>query len=108
MPSYLVGESDAEGVLVKAKVCNRGTGEALPTMAGDFTGIDRDGGMYTVASSSWDEWPPQPQYPWETTVQPGRCLTGWILLSADPRTRLERVALIPYGGDGVSIVEWTA
>ena len=105
-PSYLKGESDAEGALADVEMCVRKS--TTYVMKGDLYGsfnvYDKDGGQYSQASSSWDEWPPRPQFPsTAVTVTPGRCVRGWILFSV-PRN--ERVRSIVNDGQGDATAEW--
>lgn len=105
-PSYLVGESDAEGALLEVQQCVRKSAakpEAISTY--DFYLYDRAGGEYTVGGSSWDEWPPLPQFPYDTKVAPDRCVTGWVLFPMPKQTKIVRAS---YGSGADAVAEWRA
>ena len=76
-----------------------------PISTYDFYLYDRAGGEYTVGSSSWDEWPPVPQFPYDTKVAPGRCVAGWILFPMPEQTRIVRAS---YGSGADAVAEWLA
>jgi len=105
-PSFLVGESEAEGALAEIKMCVRKT--ATEPLKGQVYGLfnvyDKSGGQYSQASSSWDEWPPRPQWPNDVNLSPGRCVTGWILFSVPKSVR---IAYVANDGDGsAASAEW--
>jgi hypothetical protein len=70
---------------------------------GAFNAYDKNGGQYSQASSSWDEWPPRPQLPSEVNVAPGRCVNGWVLFSVPPDVR---ISMISNDGQGEATAEW--
>jgi hypothetical protein len=105
-PSYLQGESDAEGALLEVKACVRKSAtKPAPISSYDFYLYDRTGGEYTVGGSSWDEWPPVPQFPTETKIAPGRCVVGWVLYPMPEKTRIVRAS---YGSGADAVAEWRA
>lgn len=104
MPDYLDGEADAVGATVLIRSCVREGSESAVVSSIDFTGRDKDGAVYENASSSWDVWPPLPQYPTEREVRAGQCVQGWVLISTPENTRVTTIEL-GGGGDGV-LAEW--
>lgn len=105
-PSYLKGESDAEGALADVEMCVRKSTTYVMTgsLYDSFHVYDKDGGQYSQASSSWDEWPPRPQFPSdEVKVTPGRCVRGWILFSAPRDVRVRSIA---NDGQADATAEW--
>lgn len=104
-PSYLVGDSSAEGALALVEVCNRET--AAGPLEGDvfsfFSARDGSGGQYTRAGSSWDVWPPRPQFPIQASLAPGDCASGWVLFSV-PRD--VQIASITLDNGGEKLAEW--
>lgn len=105
-PSYLQGEGDAEGALLRVKVCVRKSyNKPMPVSSYDFFLYDKAGGEYTVGGSSWDEWPPGPQLPSDTKVAAGRCVTGWVLFPMQETTRIVRAS---YGSGADAVAEWRA
>jgi len=105
-PSYLEGESDAEGALADVEMCVRKSTTYVmkEDLYGSFNVYDKDGGQYSQASSSWDEWPPRPQFPSNAVnVTPGHCVRGWILFSV-PRN--VRVRSIVNDGQTDATAEW--
>ena len=105
-PSYLQGESDAEGALLRVKVCLPNSAvQPANASAFDFYLYDSEGGEYTAGASSWDEWPPVPQFPSETKVAPGRCVTGWVLYPMPKQTRIVRAS---WGSGPDAEAEWLA
>lgn len=105
-PSYLQGEFDAEGALLQVKACARKSSDKpAPISSYDFYLYDRAGGEYTVGSSSWDEWPPVPQFPFDTKIAPGRCVQGWVLYPMPEQTRIERAS---FGSGADAVAEWLA
>jgi hypothetical protein len=105
-PSYLQGESDADGALLQVRACGRKSA-ARPANASayDFYLYDREGGEYIAGGSSWDEWPPVPQFPSETKVAPGRCVTGWVLYPMPKQTRIVKAS---WGSGADAAAEWLA
>ena len=105
-PSYLQGESGAEGALLQVKACVRkSAAKPAPISTYDFYLYGRAGGEYTVGGSTWDEWPPVPQFPYETKVAPGRCVAGWELYPMPKQTRIVRVS---FGSGADAVAEWLA
>jgi len=105
LPSYLVGDTSAEGAVALVEVCNR---ESAPEpLTGEvfslFSARDGSGGQYTRASSSWDVWPPRPQFPIETNLLPGSCVSGWVLFSVPPDVQ---VAAITLDNGSEKLAEW--
>ena len=104
-PSYLVGDTSAEGAVALVEVCNRES--ASKPLEGEvfssFSARDGSGGQYTRASSSWDVWPPRPQFPIEVSLRPGDCANGWVLFSV-PRD--VQVAAISLDDGSETIAEW--
>jgi hypothetical protein len=104
-PSYLAGDTDGDGAIAKVEMCVRSGGEPAKGDIYDlFMGYDSSGGQYTQSSSTWGEWPPLPQLPSEVSIAPGKCLSGWVLLSAPKNTRFATVDM--NDGEGGSIAEW--
>ena len=105
MPSYLNGSSDAYGAVARVEMCvPKGAEPAKGDIWDLWFGYDTNGGQYTRSSSSWEVWPPLPQLPAETSISPGKCLSGWVLLSAPRDTKLVTVDL--NDGEGGSVAEW--
>ena len=104
-PSYLAGDTDGDGAIARVEMCTRE--DAKPTK-GDiydlFLAYDASGGQYTQSSSTWGEWPPLPQLPDTVSIAPGKCLSGWVLVSAPRDTKL--VTFDMSDGEGGSIAEW--
>lgn len=105
LPSYLVGDSEAQGAIADVEMCVRASAEGPITGYSHrhFVAFDADGGQYQQASSSWDVWPPRPQFPAELNVAPGQCARGWILFSVPADTG---VAKISNGGSDQPTAEW--
>lgn len=105
LPSYLAGNGSAEGALAEIEMCVRKSSTVVVrnSIWELFSAYDSNGGQYTRASSSWDQWPPLPQLPTEIDVLPGRCARGWLLLTAPPTTKISTVAMTT--DDGL-IAEW--
>ncbi len=105
LPSYLVGDTSAEGAVALVEVCNResATSPLATEVFTLFSAHDGSGGQYTRASSSWDVWPPRPQFPSEISVAPGACASGWVLFSVPPDVR---VASITLDDGSVTLAEW--
>ena len=95
LPSYLVGDSSAEGAVARVELCvRRSEPESLSGSVWDLFGAhDEAGGQYTRAGSSWDAWPPLPQFPAELNLAPGKCANGWILFNTPPDTTITTVTL---------------
>lgn len=104
LPDYLRDLSDASGAAVLVRSCLRKGEEPLWVTPSDFVARDKSGGVYESASSSWEEWPPRPQYPFERELRAGQCLQGWILLSAPNGTRITSIELT--SDDGSVSAEW--
>ncbi|UUW92688.1 hypothetical protein ABFU82_01500 [Nocardioides sp. WV_118_6] len=104
LPDYLRDLPDASGAAVLVRSCVRKGEEATWVATSDFTARDKSGGVYESSGSSWDEWPPRPQYPFEREVRAGQCLQGWILLSAPNGTRITAIEL--SDSDGSTVAEW--
>lgn len=105
-PSFLQGESDAEGALLHIKVCGlKSAAQPANASSYDFYLYDREGGEYIAGFPSWDEWPPVPQFPSETKVAPGRCVTGWVLYPMPKQTRIVRAS---WGSGPDADAEWLA
>lgn len=105
LPSYLVGNNEAQGAIADVEMCAR---ESAPgSITGyshrEFVVFDADGGQYQQASSSWDVWPPRPQFPAELNVAPGQCARGWILFSVPADTRVMKIS---NGGLDQPTAEW--
>lgn len=104
-PSYLAGDTDGDGAVAKVEMCVRTGGEPAKGEIYDlFMAYDASGGRYTRSGSSWEEWPPLPQLPIDISIAPGKCLSGWVLLSAPQNTKLVTVDM--SDGEGGSIAEW--
>lgn len=104
-PSYLAGDTDGDGAIARVEMCVRAGGEPAKGEIYDlFMAYDSSGGQYTRSGSSWGEWPPLPQLPSDISIAPGKCLSGWVLLSAPKNTRIVTVDMID--GEGGSIAEW--
>lgn len=104
-PSYLAGDADGDGAVARVEMCVRAGGEPAKGEIFDlFMAYDAAGGQYTRSGSSWGEWPPLPQLPIDITISPGKCLSGWVLLSAPKNTKIVTVDL--NDGEGGSIAEW--
>lgn len=104
-PSYLAGDTDGDGAIAKIEMCVRPGGEPVKGDIYDlFLAYDAGGGQYTQSSSTWGEWPPLPQLPSEVSIAPGKCLAGWVLVSAPRNTKL--VTFDMSDGEGGSIAEW--
>jgi hypothetical protein len=104
-PSYLAGDTDGDGAIANVEMCVRPGGEPAKGDIYDlFLGYDASGGQYTQSSSTWGEWPPLPQLPSEVNIAPGKCLSGWVLLSAPKNTKFLTVDM--SDGEGGSIAEW--
>lgn len=102
-PDFLSG-ADRDGALLQIRMCSRPkTSEPAPIGSYNWYAYDADGGEYTPNSSSWENWPPQPQFPSEVNLGPGRCATGWILLSVPRDTKL---ALVSLGQGADAVAEW--
>lgn len=103
-PSYLQGD-DGDGAVARIEMCTR---EGAKPTEGDIYGLfmayDNSGGQYTQSSSTWGEWPPLPQLPDTVSIAPGKCLSGWVLISAPKATKL--VTFDMSDGEGGSIAEW--
>lgn len=103
-PSYLTG-SDGDGAVARVEMCTRAGAEPTKGDIYDlFMAYDANGGQYTRSGSSWGEWPPLPQLPVEASIAPGKCLSGWVLLSAPKDTKIVSVDM--SDGEGGSIAEW--
>lgn len=104
-PSYLAGDTDGDGAVARVEMCTR---EGAKPTKGDiydlFLAYDASGGQYTQSSSTWGEWPPLPQLPDTVSIAPGKCLSGWVLVSAPRNTKL--VTFDMSDGEGGSIAEW--
>jgi hypothetical protein len=73
----------------------------------NFQAVDKSGGIYSVDGSSWEDWPPLPQYPYERRIQPDQCARGWMLVVVAKNAQLTAVEFTNYweGGSDV-IAEW--
>ena len=105
LPSYLVGDSEAQGAIADVEMCARASAEGPITGYShrNFVVFDADGGQYQQASSSWDVWPPRPQFPAELNIAPGQCARGWILFSVPADTRVTKIS---NGGSDQPTAEW--
>ena len=104
-PSYLSGDTDGDGAIIRVEMCTRAGAEPTKGDIYDlFMGYDASGGQYTQSSSTWGEWPPLPQLPDSVSIAPGKCLSGWVLLSAPKNTRFVTVDM--SDGEGGSVAEW--
>ncbi|WP_418062486.1 hypothetical protein [Pimelobacter simplex] len=103
-PDYLRDLPDASGAAVLVRSCLRKGEAPLWVTTSDFVARDKSGGVYESASSSWEEWPPRPQYPFERELRAGQCLQGWVLLSAPNGTRISSIELT--SDDGTVSAEW--
>ena len=105
LPSYLAGDTSAEGAVALVEVCNRES--ASGPMEGEvfslFTARDGSGGQYTRASSSWDAWPPRPQFPSEVDLRPGDCASGSVLFTVPRDVRIASIALT---NGSQKVAEW--
>jgi hypothetical protein len=105
LPSYLVGDTSAEGAVALVEVCVRESASA--PFQGEvfdlFSARDGNGGQYTRASSSWDAWPPRPQFPTEVDLRPGDCASGSVLFSVPRDVRLASIALT---NGSQKVAEW--
>ncbi len=102
IPSYLRGESDAEGALVRVKSCVVKGSEVLAP--DQFAAEDASGGVYSPSSSSWDAWPPLPKYPFTgRKVRAGQCINGWVLILVPNGVAVRKIDL--SGGDDI-VAEW--
>lgn len=103
-PSYLSGDSSAEGALVKLTLCERPSEtKPAPISAYDWYAYDSSGGEYTVAGSSWDEWPPLPHFTYESKLRPGTCAGGWMLFNVPKSVKITKVS---YGSGADAAAEW--
>lgn len=106
MPDYLSGDDSATGATVLVRSCVR----KEAAKAGVFSTYgwsveDARGAAYEQASSSWEVWPPLPQFPvTERTIRPGKCVEGWILLPTPADTLVTTVVM--GDGEGSAIAEW--
>lgn len=106
-PSYATPDTPTDHwILVNAKMCVHVDykGKAFPTDWTDFEGLDGTGGRYMAASSSWDGWPPPPQYPRNSAISGGECVKGSFLLTAGPQQRIKMVGLT--NGEGGYAAQW--
>lgn len=105
LPSYLVGDSEAQGAIADVEMCAREsvTAPITGTAHGHFVVFDGDGGRYQQASSSWDVWPPRPQFPTDLSLAGGQCSRGWILFSVPADTRITKIS---NGGADPATAEW--
>jgi hypothetical protein len=105
-PSYLVGDSEAEGAIADVEMCVRKSSpDPIEGSLYDYFNVyDKNGGQYSQASSSWDVWPPRPQWPNDDVkVMPGRCIRGWILFSVPHNVRVRSIA---NDGQDDATAEW--
>lgn len=72
----------------------------------DIQAADNSGGVYTVDGSSWEDWPPLPQYPYDRRLQPGQCARGWMLLVVAKDAKVKTIQFSDYHGGGDVIAEW--
>lgn len=106
-PSYLdPPDSLTTPVLVKVCRTTGAGGDELDTAGLDIIGVDNDSGQYAKLGSSWDEWPPAPQFPLGNhIVNPGECVKGWMLLNTPVRGKLKMVTAVD-GYDGTTYAKW--
>lgn len=103
-PDYLLDQPDSSGAVLRVRSCVRKSAtEPTSLSAFNWSGSDR-GAYYETANSSWETWPPLPQYPVERTFRPGTCVEGWVLLAVPDGVHIDTVGL--DGGDGSSVAEW--
>lgn len=104
-PSYLRGTDDGDGAVARVEMCTRKDADPTKAEIYDlFMAYDANGGQYTRSGSSWGEWPPLPQLPINISIAPGKCLSGWVLLTAPKNTKVVTVDM--SDGEGGSIAEW--
>lgn len=105
---YIVPGKGNRWVGAKVEQCVRKSfGQPSEVVSIYFAVGDRSGGLYEAESSSWDDWPPLPQYPMiERQVQPGDCAVGWMLFQVPVATKVETVQFGDFYGDGSVIAEW--
>ena len=107
IPTYLADDDTAQGAVAKVRQCAR---DDAPNSFAlnpyfEWTAQDESGGTYEVAGSSWEVWPPLPQYPTsEHVIQPGKCIEGWLLFAMPRDGKAASIAL----GDGAGTLnaEW--
>lgn len=91
--------------MLNVELCNRKMSQTFPVFSYDlFELTDKNGGAYTQSGTSWNEWPPRPQFPSDLQLLAGRCTTGWLLFSVPRDVRVE-LASLSDGGGGFS-AEW--
>jgi hypothetical protein len=105
-PSYMDPPgASLHWVTVRAKQCAR-PAQKQPVEI-DWTQYvleDNSDGQYEANGSSWNDWPPLPQYPRGRKISRGACGVGWMLFSVPNGTKVTRVAL--SDGAGGLAAEW--
>lgn len=102
-PDY-VDDLDAVHVGVRVKVCvDADADQTMSLNWSDFALADGEGASYPGSSSSWDQWPPRPQYPTSGEIGQGRCAAGWILVVIPDGAKVDRVTM---GDPANPAVEW--
>lgn len=92
---------------VNAEQCARKSSSRAASVTGfSFAVADRAGGLYDTEGSSWDDWPPLPQFPFERKLQPGQCARGWMLMQVPARTKLISVQAGDFLGSGEVVADW--
>lgn len=105
IPDYLRGDAEATGATVLVRSCVRPGGDATVLSSYNFVARDKSGAVYEASSSSWEVWPPQPQYPFgEREVRAGDCVQGWVLLTTPAGARVTSIEL--SDGSGGTAAEW--
>jgi hypothetical protein len=94
-PSYAEPDNPGdEWVAARARQCvHKDAPQSYDADWTDYVGIDDTGGNYNAAGSSWDGWPPSPQYPRGVKVAPGRCIAGWMLFEVGKGQRFTSIGL---------------
>lgn len=103
---YIAPEAGLRWLVIDVKQCLREG--AKPTIVGayNFQAVDDEGGAYDPSGSSWDDWPPLPQFPSEATLQPGECATGSVLLNLREAARITKIRLGDFLSSGSVSAEW--
>ena len=104
-PSYLQDDTTSSGAVVLVRSCARDTNTDPAVVSGFNWSGTSNGALFDTSGSSWDEWPPRPQYPLsDYSLRPGKCVEGWILLSVPDGTKVDTVTL--GDGSGGAAAEW--
>lgn len=103
-PDFLSDNPEAEGAVALVRQCVRETStEPLLVGIGSWAASDARSSAYDYSGTSWDTWPPLPQYPYEKSLRPGDCTEGWVLISAPDGTKITTVQLV---AEGITTAEW--